>query len=657
MPQKLNKLFNKMKDVGKELKVAGEEQLKAKPSAAPKPAPAQPTAEAPTAPSEEKSADLSTTPAPPSAASQELKLNPVEVFALREETQRMALRGVMGAGVNQNSIAGKNVAALVAKAPNSAAHAAREATWFHDPFGYQQVEFCEAVPYEFDFGNGVVKELPLVRVHNTMGKGWKEGLLMNLAYTGELNISGKKYTVEVVQGAAPSFTDRLAYPGFFNDPAVNVLLYEEGSDAPLAAVGRLKVIDGIWYSFNSNASGEQLTVNRIDAMGEIVIDAGEFAKEKLAFTSGNFTSDKGWQLNLNRLEFRGGSATIPAGTYTFSELVVTNGGKPYKFLWPKNQEPQNGTFTVPEGGKGVFQVGKRAELKARNTAKMEVHHLFDLESFSFELIDLDLGARVIPPKGDIYTVTSYHNSAGDELPQKWFGKLCGWTGEYMNCGDNRVWDKGPMIVTQDPSPPKVLDTRTLVITAELSGLYGKMTENLEIQVQNETRRMHGKFYSFTEPLSDFPDFAAREPDVVVPEAHMSPIATEGPWKGLPETMTGTFAAVYTCMLWPSTMGKAVSHYTFTLCCQGAARLFIDDKLMAENISHGSLTTKESGTVLTLKGGSYSNVRIEYYHTGTGPAALTLPPMKFKTEPYYSGLLYLDPDQERFMGINASWVQE
>jgi len=44
------------------------------------------------------------------------KLVPVEAFDLQQETQRRALRGIMGAGVNQNKLAGKNLAGVVAAA-------------------------------------------------------------------------------------------------------------------------------------------------------------------------------------------------------------------------------------------------------------------------------------------------------------------------------------------------------------------------------------------------------------------------------------------------------------------------------------------------------------------------------------------------------------
>lgn len=48
-----------------------------------------------------------------------LPLQPVEVFALQPQTRRMALRGVLGAGVNQNRLAGKNLASVVKRAPMS----------------------------------------------------------------------------------------------------------------------------------------------------------------------------------------------------------------------------------------------------------------------------------------------------------------------------------------------------------------------------------------------------------------------------------------------------------------------------------------------------------------------------------------------------------
>jgi hypothetical protein len=579
-------------------------------------------------------------------------LKPVQVFDLREETQRMALRGIMGAGVNRNKLAGKNLAGLVAKAPMSA-HPTREAKWFNDPFGYKQVQFSEPVPYEFDFGNGVVRKLPLVRVRNSADRRWKDGLLLNLAYTGEITLDGKKFIVEVVQGAGPGFADRLEYPGRFDDPTVSVLLYDKATGERLKSLGRLKQIGGPWYSFESNPSGEQLTVRRIDAVGKMVIDAGTFGRDDFAFLSGGFAAPDGWRLDVGELSFRDGKATVPAATYTFSQIRVRNNGKSYTLLWPASAKPGHGTFTVRPGREAVFAIGKRARLDVRDTSGLDVHGLFQPERLSFELIDTDLGARVIPGKGETYGVTSYRNSRGNELPKRWSGKLCGWTGEYLLTGANRIGRRGALIVAPDPKPAAVVDTRTLTVTADLAGLYGKVSRNLNIKVRNEVRRLHGRFYDFAAPQATFPDFAGLRPDLVRAEAHMSEAATEKAWPGLPQSMSDTFGAVYTCKIWPSTMGKGRSHFTFAITCQGAARLYVDDRLVLEHVSHGTRTTKKAARPLVIEAGKYRDIRIEYVHN-TGPAALTVS-AKYKTEPYYYGVCQLDPDKDGFAGINPVWI--
>ncbi len=583
-----------------------------------------------------------------------LQLKAVEVFDLQPETRRLALRGIIGAGNEDNVVAGQNLAGLVKDAPMSDRHA-MPAENFTDPWSYYlDTTFSEPVSHPFDFGNGVVKDLPLIRVMNRSARGRKNGLLLNLAYTGELELAGKIWRVEVVQGAGREYAERLAYPGFFDDPSVSVLLYDSATGARVPAMGRLKRIDGVWYSFVSSPDGGELTVNRIDGVGRITVDAGRMAQADFAFQGGYFETEDGLRLALDDLTFEDG-AVVPAASYTFKDLRVRNGGKDYRLFWPSSEKSEQGQLTVPADGNAVLKLGQRAELNVRNTSGLEEHGLFDLEKFSFDLVDLDLGCRVVPSSKEPFRVTSYRNSAGDELPIRFKGKLCGWTGEVIQLGVNRVSKKGRMVVTPDPNPPASVDTRTITVTADFAGLYGTHTGEMKIRVRNDRFRLQGAFYTLTADQEGFPDFAALRPEVVLPEAHMSAVPTLEPWTGLPPEMADHFGAVYTCRFYPSDMGKGISHYTFEISCQGAARVFVDDEMVLAHTSPDQLSRKVADTPLTLKAGAAHLIRIEYIH-GTGPAALTVS-AKVKTEPYYQGVLELDPDKPGFDGINDAAVEE
>lgn len=216
---------------------------------------------------------------------------------------------------------------------------------------------------------------------------------------------------------------------------------------------------------------------------------------------------------------------------------------------------------MPTDGEATFVLGQRPRIAMRNTSGLDVLRLSDLEKFSFDLVDLDQDARVIPLSKEPFGVSSSRNSAGDELPRRFFGKLCGWTGEVIQLGNTRVRDRGPLMLTPDPSPPAVFDTRTLAATADFAGLYGRHSGELAIKVQNEAFRLHGLFSRFARAPQEFPDFTALEPTLVLPEAHMSARPTEEAWEGLPDSLADNFAAVYACRFFPSSMDKGFSRYT------------------------------------------------------------------------------------------------
>ncbi len=570
----------------------------------------------------EESGETSSPPA--SVLIDETTLEQKSVFDLSELTRKMVLRGTRHASISA-SIGGKVVPLENKKPIKDYPGSSTDGGWYIDPFGgFAYTAFRESYDYRFDFGNGVVKNLRVVPVRMFNGSpdsptgGYRDNILLDLAYAGEVEIEGVGYEVEVVQGASPEFKDRLKYPGYFDNADVNVLLYRIDNGELVGGIGRLKKINGNWYEFLSNASGEKLTINRITATGRIRIDTGSFPQVDFAFTSGRFESPSGWAISLKDLDFSDGVEELPAGDYTFSEFFVRNNGQRLQFVWHPDFGRSNGSITVPAGGEVDMKIGRNAEIEfgfdPRYTT--EVNTFYYPEWLHFRVFDADLGGAVVAPDSQPY-VSAYTNSNGDPLDVKWSLKPCGWDGKWWCLSENRDFPKiGNPILAIDPNPPAVNDTRKVTMTCRFKAFFGEVSKTIETKVRNETYRLHGRFYDFDEPLEDFPDFDNIAPDLELPNARMGAGAT-GPWTGLPQGMADTFAACYEFEF------KAHSRLRFDMKLGGgAARVYLNGKLIMDHQNFDNLIKEFFTEDLYPEEDGYRRIRVEYYHN-TGAASLSL----------------------------------
>lgn len=582
-----------------------------------------------------------------------LTLTPVQVFELQKESQKMALRGVRGAGM-ELVIAGVDV-------PSGSTNAFYDygantnSSWYIDPNGtyYKYTWFREPYLYPFDFGNGVTSNLPIVPVALFNATNiFDKHILINLAYTGEIKIGSTNYIVEVVQGASPEYKDRLEYPGYFDDPAVNILLYDKATTNRLPGIGRLKNIEGTWYCFQSNPSGEKLSLQRIDGVGNMVIDAGPFWSNDFAFVSGSFETSNGWQLSMNTLDFSSGSVSLPGATYTFSQFVVSNATKCYTYIWHNSFLPPYGSFTVPPGGDGIFRLGQKINFWAKMKEEKNPYTLYGSLYLQCQLFDGDIGGAVMPMASEEnFKIFSFTNSIGSKIVPKWTYNpyVCGWNGVADFLTNDRESPDQFWILPIDTNPPSIYDTRVFAVGFDMKGLFGFCSSNVFINVKNEHFGLHAKFYDFDTELTDYPDFDNLLPDIETATGHMSSGAVETPWIGLPEEMADTFAARYEFDFIPISVNSGSGAYTFYLLYQGAARLYRDDQLMLEGVST-DYQDQLTNSPVTIALNSRSRMRLEYYHN-TGRASLTLRCVGI-VPPGNTYVYNFNPDKDYFKGINS-----
>lgn len=560
------------------------------------------------------------------------------VFSLSELTRKMVLRGTRHAMSMSSSIGGKVIPLENKKPLKEYPGSSTDSSWYIDPYeSYSFTAFRESYDYPFDFGNGVKKNLRIVPVRMFNGSpdapkgGYRDNVLLDLAYAGEVEIEGVRYVVEVVQGASPDFKDRLKYPGFFNDPDVNILLYRTDNNELVGGIGRLKKINGKWYEFLSNASGEELNINRLTASGRIRINTGPFPQVDFAFTSGRFESPAGWAISLADLDFGDKEGVeLPAGNYTFSEIFVKNNGQTMQFVWHPSFGKSHGSISVPVGGVVEMKIGINAEIELGLDPRYSkpVNDFYCEEWLKFRIFDKDLGAAVVALDTKPY-VSDYTNSRGDKLSVKWSTKPCGWDGMWWFISEARDFSSsGDPILAIDPTPPVVEDTRKVTMSCDFKGLFGKVSKTMEMKVRNETYRLHGKFYDFDDPLQDFPDFDNLAPDLELPEARMGSQAN-APWQGLPDSMADTFAARYEFGFAPNIPAgtENLENYVYRyqldmILAGGAARVYVDDKLVMDHKNFDNTPSVFTTADLTGKGDAYRRIRVEYYHN-SGTATLSL----------------------------------
>lgn len=581
----------------------------------------------------------------------EITLTESSVFDLQEETQKMALRGTRTASGGAK-IAGVDVP-LGQNNPLYDYGVPTDSSWYVDSYNpdfYSVTKFRESYLHPFDFGNGVVKDLRIVPVYMHSDEGsassWIDRILLDLAYSGEVSIDGTTYIVEVVQGVSPLYTLRLEYPGYFDGAEVGVVLYNKATGVRHPSLARLKEIDGAWYSFESNVSGEQLTVSRIDGVATMTIDIGEFWSDDFTFTSGDFSASNGWQIDLSTIDFSSGSALIPAADYTFTSFNVYNKGLNYQILWHGSFSTPYGSFSLQAGENANFTFGQRADVYVYETANYarDVHGLYEIEAIDFQVRDADLGGAVVPYQPDAGSqdnrcrLVSYQNSEGGSITTNWKSHGCGWNGVWGWYTDYREYglSNRKFIIGTDPNPPAVYDTRTVSFACNMPGLYGQVEGSTTINVRNESFGIHGRFYDFDHVLSGYPDFEQLLPTLETRSPMMAQTATESAWSGLPPEMADTFAACYEFEIQHA--ADDGGEYTFHLQAQGVARLYIDGELVIENVSPDSKTDVTAMVVVSAQ--QRMHARLEYYHN-TGPAALSLYATVF-TYPYYSGGAQFDP---------------
>lgn len=581
----------------------------------------------------------------------ELTLTERSVFDLQEETQKMALRGTRTAG-GKAMIGGVEVP-MGENNPLYDYGVPTDSSWYIDVYGpdyYTVTEYRESYLHTFDFGNGVVKDLRIIPVYmhaESLSSGWVNRILMDLAYAGEVTLNGTTYIVEVVQGASPVYVSRQEYPGYFDGSDVGVLLYNKATGVRHSSQARLKEIDGVWYSFDSNASGEQLTVSRIDGVATMTIDIGEFWSDDFTFTSGDFIASNGWKIDLSKLDFSSGSAVIPAADYTFTGFSVRNNGLEYQLVYHPVFSIANGSFSLQAGQNANFTFGQRTEVHVNETPNYarDVFGLYDQEAIDFQIRDADIGGAVVPYQPDAGSqdnrcrLVSYENSEGGAITTNWKSHGCGWNGVWGWYTDYREYGLSgrKFILGTDPNPPAVFDTRTISFVCTMSGLYGEVSGSTTINVRNETFGMRSRFYDFDQALTDYPDFDQLLPTLETTSPKMSQTATESAWPGLPAEMADTFAACYEFEIWNT--ANEIAEFTFHLQTQGAARLYIDGELVLENVSPHAKT--DVTAMVTTSAQQRMHARLEYYHN-TGPSALSLYADVF-TYPYYSGGMQFDPD--------------
>jgi hypothetical protein len=552
-------------------------------------------------------------------------LSASSIFDLTEETQKMTLRGTRAAQSFTAWIAGVQVP-LADTNPFHDYGAPTNSNWYIDPYGSSGYTlFRESYLWLFDFGNGVVTNLELVPVYLNFGSSWDNRLLLNLGYTGEISIDGTDYIVDVVQGASPEFKDRLEYPGYFNGPAVNVLLYDKATTNRIPSIGRMKFINGIWYSFDSNASGEQLTVSRMDGMGTLVLDAGPFQSNDLAFISGDITHERGWTLSLPDLTFSNATTVLPSGKYEFSECTVSNAGRTYTFVYHPSILNPVGCIDVPPDGIDVLTIGQNYELRVWLKNYKDPNRLLDYLWMDTQLIDTDMGAAVVPEQSEWMSVIECRNSTGGVVVCQWeLPHGCGWNGAYLFVDETRIGaDGSPFALPVDYHPPAVYDTRYLRVGANMTGLYGPVFTNVPFNVVNERKGFRARYYDFDAPLAAFPDFDNLLPALEKLETNPPPAsAVTTPWTGLPPEMADTFGVRYDFDFFQqkSIYKAPATNYNVYVKCQGAARVYWDDELIVENVSHDAVTEVSAPLSSPVALESYHRVRIEYFHN-EGPSML------------------------------------
>ena len=580
----------------------------------------------------------------------ELTLAERSVFDLQEETQKMALRGTRTAG--GKAIIGGVEVPMGQNNPLYDYGVPTDSSWYMDMYGpdyFTVTEYRESYEHSFDFGNGVVKDLRIIPVYmhaDTASSGWLDLILMDLAYAGEVTLNGTTYIVEVVQGASPVYVSRQEYPGYFDGSDVGVLLYNKATGVRHSSQARLKEIDGAWYSFDSNVSGEQLTVSRIDGVATMTIDIGEFWSDDFTFTSGEFIASNGWKIDMSKLDFSSGSAVIPAADYTFTGFSVRNNGLEYQLVYHPIFSIANGSFSLQAGQNANFTFGQRTEVHVNETANYarDVYGLYDQEAIDFQIRDADIGGAVVPSStgatgsDNRCRLDAYTNSEGGAIVTNWKSHGCGWNGVWGWYTDYREYgiSSRKYILGTDPNPPAVFDTRTISFVCTMSGLYGEVTGSTTINVRNEFFGMRSRFYDFDQTLTDYPDFEQLLPILETTSPKMSQAATESAWSGLPPEMADTFAACYEFEIWNT--ANEIAEFTFHLQVQGAARLYIDGELVLENVSHDAKT--DVTQMVTTSAQQRMHARLEYFHN-TGPSALSLYADIF-TYPYYSGGVQFDP---------------
>lgn len=552
-------------------------------------------------------------------------LSASSIFNLQQETQKMALRGTRAASISA-WIAGVQVPLAETNAFQPGNYGATtNSTWYIDPMGSSgTTQFRTSYPWLFDFGNGVVSNLELVPVHVQTGSSWDSRILLNLGYTGEISIDGTDYIVDVVQGASPEIKDRLSYPGYFNDPGVNVLLYQKPAMNRVPSIGRMKFINGVWYSFDSNASGEQLTVSRMDGMGTLVLDAGRFQSADLAFISGEITHERGWTLSLPDLTFSNATTTLPSGKYHFSECKIRNAGKTYSYIYHSSIKDAAGSLDIPPDGTDVLTVGQNHEIRVWLKNYKAPNRLLDYLWMDTQLIDTDMGAAVVPEQSEWMKVIGCWNSRGDAVACKWDAPYgCGWNGAYLFSEETRIGDsRSSFAMPTDYNPPAVYDTRRLRVGSTMTGLYGPAYADVPFNVVNERKAFQARYYNFDAPLTAFPDFDNILPALEKLETNPPPSsAVTTPWTGLPPEMADTFGVRYDFDFFQQKGGYiAPANYSVYVKCQGAARVYWDNQLIAENVSHGSVTEVSAPLPAPVPLDSYHKVRIEYLHN-EGPSML------------------------------------